>query len=206
MNPIAKLSTLFADFPGIGPRQAKRFVYFLLSRDPQYLEELSRIIAELKKSSELCTSCYRFYAKTHDTTSLCSICNSPERDRSILLIVEKDVDLENIERSALFAGTYFILGGRIPILEKKPLERIRGNELIDHIKKKIQKNELREIVLALSLTRDGEYTMEFVTSMLLPLCKQYALKLSTLGRGLSTGIELEYSDSETLKNALNHRI
>lgn len=206
MNPISKLSALFADFPGIGPRQAKRFVYFLLLRDPQYLDELSRVIAELKKSSTLCTSCYRFYAKTHDATSFCSICSSAERDRGTLLIVEKDVDLENIERSGLFTGTYFILGGRIPILEKKPMERIRGNELLDHVQKKLHKKELREIILALSLTRDGEYTMEFVTGILLPLCKQHGVKLSCLGRGLSTGIELEYSDSETLKNALIHRV
>ncbi|TSC62714.1 MAG: recombination protein RecR [Parcubacteria group bacterium Gr01-1014_48] len=206
MNPISKLSTLFADFPGIGPRQAKRFVYFLLSRDPHYLLELSRIIAELKKSSTLCASCFRFYAKTADPGFLCSICNSVDRDRSTLLIVEKDVDLENIERSGLFTGTYFILGGRVPILEKKPLERIRGNELLNHIQKKIQKKELREIILALSLTRDGEYTMEFITAMLQPITRLHNVKLSSLGRGLSTGIELEYSDSETLKNALNHRI
>ena len=74
------------------------------------------------------------------------------------------------------------------------------------MKKKIEKRELREIILALSLTREGEYTMEIITAMLLQLCKEHNIKLSTLGRGLSTGIELEYSDSETLKNALEHRV
>lgn len=206
MNPITKLATLLAELPGIGPRQSKRFVYFLLTRDAQYLDELSRVISELKRGSMLCTSCYRFFAKSFVDTSLCTICNSNERDRTMLLIVEKDVDLENIERSGLFSGTYFVLGGKIPILEKKPLERVRGNELLDHIQKKIERNELREIIFALSLTREGEYTMEIISKMLEPLSAKHNIKLSTLGRGLSTGIELEYSDSETLKNALNHRV
>ena len=206
MNPITHLASLFAEFPGIGPRQSKRFVYFLLTRNPQYLDELSRAIADLKKSSTLCASCCRFFAKQTTTAARCTICESPVRDHSTLLVVEKDVDLENIERSGLFSGTYFVLGGRIPILEKKPLERVRGNELLDHIQKKIERQELREIVLALSLTREGEYTMEILTNMLQPLCKERRIKLSTLGRGLSTGIELEYSDSETLKNALNRRV
>lgn len=206
MNPITKLASLFAELPGIGPRQSKRFVYFLLTRDAQYLDELSRIISELKGGSMLCSACYRFFARSFIDTSLCSICNSHDRDHSLLLIVEKDVDLENIERSGLFLGTYFVLGGKIPILEKKPLERVRGNELLHHIQKKIEKGELREIIFAFSLTREGEYTMEIISKMLEPLSIKYNIKLSTLGRGLSTGIELEYSDSETLKNALNHRV
>ena len=206
MNPITKLSALLGEFPGIGPRQSKRFVYFLLTKDAQYLNELARVISELKKTSTLCSSCYRFFSKTPAQSPFCAICISPDREKETLLIVEKDVDLENIEKSSLFKGTYFVLGGRVPILEKNPLERIRGTELLDHIQGKIQTGNLKEIILALSLTLDGEYTMEFITKLLLPLCSQYKVKLSSLGRGLSTGIELEYSDSETLKNALNHRV
>lgn len=205
MNPIAKLAELFEHFPGIGPRQSKRFVYFLLTRDPSYLNELSRLIGELKAKSTVCIACFRFFPSSSPAQNICALCADPNRDIGTLLVVEKDVDLENIERSGVFSGSYFVLGGRVSILEKNPFERIRCNELLRSIETKIAARTLKEIALALSLTREGEYTMELLIKTLSPLCAQNKIKLTALGRGLSTGIELEYSDAETLKNALHNR-
>lgn len=205
MNPIAKLAELFEQFPGIGPRQSKRFVYFLLTRDTRYLAELSRLIGDIKRESSLCVSCFRFFPSRNAEERTCALCADQNRDRSMLLVVEKDIDLDNIERSGTFSGSYFVLGGRISILEKAPFEKIRGNELRSRIEQDSATHTLKEVILALSLTREGEYTMELVAHMLRPLIIPHNITLSSLGRGLSTGIELEYSDTETLRNALKTR-
>jgi recombination protein RecR len=122
------------------------------------------------------------------------------------MVVEKDIDLDNIEKSGVYNGIYFVLGGTIQIFEKHPGELIRSKKLLEIVKKRAEKESLKEIILALSLTTDGENTMRYLSSLLEPIAKQYHLRISTLGRGLSTGIELEYSDVDTIKNALQNRI
>lgn len=200
MNTINKLTEIFSKFPGIGPRQAKRFVYFLLTRNGNSLEELSRLILELKKDVSVCESCRRFFPKTSDSI-ICGICSDNNRERSQLMIVERDADFENIEKSGAYSGKYFILGGKVPILEKNPEQRIRVSEL----KERIKDENLKEIVLALSVSPDGENTEKYVKEILSPVVEKNKIKISILGRGLSTGIELEYPDSETLKNAFKNR-
>ena len=200
MNSIDKLSEIFARFPGIGPRQAKRFVYFLLSRNGDYSGELVKAIQGLKKEIIQCSKCMRYYAKNGHDSKLCSICEDDARDNSMLMIVPRDIDFEAVERSGSYKGFYFVLGGVVPILEKEPEKRIRNNELGIRIKEGI-KNGLKEIVLAMNANLDGENTAEFIKQKYQGL----PLIFSILGRGLSTGAELEYADPETLKNAFLHR-
>jgi|SRR3989344_4032401 len=200
MNSIDKLSEIFARFPGIGPRQAKRFVYFLLSRNGDYPSELVRAIQSLKKEIIQCGECMRFFSKDGQVSKLCSICADKTRDNSMLMIVPRDIDLEAVERSGSYNGYYFILGGVVPILEKEPEKRIRIKELESRIKK--DKN-IKEIILAMNANLDGENTAEFIKQKLIQGETLYTI--STLGRGLSTGAELEYADPETLKNAFLHR-
>src|SRR3989344_5370335 len=115
MDSLHKLAEYFADFPGIGPRQAKRFVYYLLTRSATHLEDISRLIIEIKKSVKICPSCFRFF---HDgKTLLCPTCSNTHRNQQELMIVARDVDLESIEKSHVYHGLYFVLGGTIPILE-----------------------------------------------------------------------------------------
>ena len=200
MNSIEKLSEIFARFPGIGPRQAKRFVYFLLSRNGDYPSELTRAIQSLKKEIIQCGECMRFFVYPEHSRGarVCSICADEARDNSMLMIVPRDIDLEAVERSGSYNGHYFILGGVVPILEKEPEKRIRIKELESRIKK--DKN-IKEIILAMNANLDGENTAEFIKQKYQGL----PLIFSTLGRGLSTGAELEYADPETLKNAFLHR-
>jgi recombination protein RecR len=204
MDPLSRLTELFKQFPGIGPRQAKRFVYFLLTQNNFYRDNLTKLILDLKNSVAECATCHRFYIKDASKSSSCQICSDPHRDASQLLIVSRDVDFENIEKSRTYSGTYFILGGSVPILEKDPASKIRGDELLKLIEEK-SATGLQEIILALNLTPEGENTEQYLISYLKPLTDTKNIKISTLGRGLSTGLELEYSDSETIKNALRNR-
>jgi recombination protein RecR len=199
MNSIDKLTELFSHFPGIGPRQAKRFVYYLLSRNKSFSEDLIRAIDNIKKDISQCSECMRFFASTDGSRTLCSICSDTSRDNSLLMIVPRDIDLEAVERSGSYKGYYFVLGGSLPILEKEPAKRIRIHELQTKIKKDWDK--LKEIILAMNANSEGENTAHFIKDTF----RDEGLTFSTLGRGLSTGAELEYADPETLKNALLHR-
>ncbi len=204
MNTIQKLTEYFSEFPGIGPRQARRFVYYLLTRNPQYIQELTRLISDLRNSIRVCQSCFRFFQDNITDAKLCEICRNPSRDTSLLMIVSRDVDLDNIEKTRLFNGLYFVLGGSVPILEKNPENRIRSAELQKIVDDRTDK-DLKEIILAMNLTPEGENTGEYIEHFLKTLTNFHSIKISHLGKGISTGTELEYSDTETLKNALKNR-
>lgn len=207
MNTIDKLTEIFKKFPGIGPRQAKRFVYFLLTRNDNTLRELSEAILRLKGSVKMCQSCFRFYAVNGDKNlnNLCNICISSDRDSSLLMIIERDADLENIERNNVYKGLYFVLGGSIPVLDRDPYNKIRIRELLDIISERGSGGFIKEVILATGANPDGDNTAVFIKKELDSLKDKYAFKISVLGRGLSTGTELEYSDSDTLRSALENR-
>ena len=212
MNSIEKLAEIFSKFPGIGGRQSKRFVYFLLTRDKNFLEDLSANLLSLKKNIKVCHFCQRFFQSASASpqldgsesrgSNLCKICADSSRDSSTLMVVEKDADLENIESTGVYHGRYFILGGTVPILEENPESKVRSKELLGLLKKEIKENGLNEIILATSANPEGDSTHSYLMSILKSL---KGIKISTLGRGLSTGTELEYSDKETLKSALENR-
>jgi len=205
MNRIEKLSELFSKFPGIGPRQAKRFVYFLLTRDASFIKEFLTLVGDVKDAVATCSSCFRFFQVEAGNSALCSICRNKNRNRSELMIVSHDIDFENVEKSNAYEGLYFILGGTVPILEKDPSKRIRDRELLKTIEERSKKNSLKEVVLALSANPEGENTADYLQKLIAPFAKKYTFQISLLGRGLSTGTELEYSDAETIKNALANR-
>ena len=202
MDISEKLAEYFARFPGIGERQSKRFVYFLLSTSPQYVEELAKLITGLKKEIGQCTQCFRFFNIGLRTGTICDICSNPKTDTSLLMIVEKDSDLESIKKSKNYVGNYFVLGGLVPIVEKNTPSRIRLQELLEKIK---NNNNLKEIILAFSLSPQGDHTDMYIRGQLTTIALELGIKVSSLGRGLSTGTELEYSDNETIKNALKNR-
>ena len=204
MDSIDKLTEIFKSFPGIGPRQAKRFVYFLLTRNKNYIKEFTSLVNELPNEIQMCKDCFRYFTKGRQPALVCDICSSKNRDLNSLMIVARDIDLENIEKSHSFNGKYFVLGGTVPILDKNPETKVRLSELLAAIEVK-SKNNLKEIILGFSLNPESEYTADFIIQALTPLITKYNLKISHLGRGLSTGTELEYSDSDTIKNALKNR-
>lgn len=201
MNQIEKLTEYFKEFPGIGERQAKRFVYFLLHKNTNYIKDLGESILKIKDNISQCKSCFIFF--TGENKDLCENCSNSKTDPSTLLIVEKDADFENIKRSGNYSGFYFILGGLVPIVTKETPNFVRVEQLKKTIEKR--KGALKEVILALSMNPQGEHTDLYLREILLPLQKKYNFSIVSLGRGLSTGTELEYSDNETIKNALKNR-
>ncbi|MDO8624046.1 MAG: toprim domain-containing protein [bacterium] len=193
---IEELAQAFARLPGIGPRQAKRFVFYLLSALPSERNKLSESIAALGKDVRQCSLCMRYGS---EGSAVCKQCGDTARDDTLLMIVEKDQDLAAIERAGNYKGRYFVLGGVLTLTGKGA---IREKELIKTVEKRM-KNGLKEIVFALSATSEGEHTADRVRELLTPLRGE--VRLSTLGRGLATGSELEYSDAETLRAALVNR-
>lgn len=201
MNQIEILTQLFKEFPGIGERQARRFVYFLLHKNPRYIKELSDAISLLKNSIRQCPSCFLFFQSQNQT--MCENCRDTKTDHTSLLIIEKDADYESIRKSKIYNGMYFILGGLIPIVTKETPNFVRINELTKTIETRYKNEGLKEIIIALSLNPQGENTDTYIRELLNTY--EGKIKVSSLGRGLSTGSELEYADSETIKNALRNR-
>ena len=197
-HSIEKLSELFKHFPGIGARQAKRFVYFLLQSDKAYVDKLAKEILDIKKGVQNCKECFRYFENENGTQELCARCANPKIDKTLLLVVEKDSDLEAIERSHTYNGLFFVLGSLIPIAEKETLMRARINEL----REKIENRVPAEIIFAFSANPQGEHTDTYLREIFHSYAETHKTKMTTLGRGLSTGTELEYSDKDTIKNAL----
>jgi len=195
-DPIEELAEAFARLPGIGPRQARRFVFYLLSVPPAERTKLAERIATLGKEVRQCPECMRF---SNGAGLLCKYCADTARDDSLLMVVEKDQDLAALERAGTYKGRYFVLGGVLTLSGKGV---IREKELLKTIEKRL-KNSLKEIVLALSATSEGEHTSDHVQDLLKPYRER--VRVSALGRGLATGSELEYSDAETLRAALTNR-
>ncbi len=193
---VEDLSRLFERFPGIGPRQAKRFVYFLLSLPQSDRVKMAELLSALGADVKQCVECMRY---GNGGGPSCSYCADSSRDDSMLMILEKDQDLAAMERTGTYKGRYFVLGGVLTLSGKGV---IREKELVKAVAARL-KNGLKEIVLALSATSEGENTADRVRELLLPFRDQ--VKLTVLGRGLATGSELEYADKETLRGALQNR-
>jgi recombination protein RecR len=222
MTDKEKLAELFKKFPGIGPRQAKRMVYFLLSSSKDLAKDLSSLIGNIQNNISICKMCFRYFEKNNDKNSngLCSICRNPHRNEETLMIVSRDVDSDAIEKSGVYKGMYFVLGGTIPFLSKKPEENLRIKELFQILPIRIEQG-LKEIIFALSVTPEGENTTDILTSRIKEWIQKNGnnnkkenpdnnsfledISISKLGRGFSTGTEVEYSDKETLKNAISSR-
>ncbi|MEK7101636.1 MAG: toprim domain-containing protein [Patescibacteria group bacterium] len=197
MDHIDELAKVLARFPGIGPRQGKRFVFYLLAAPASERAELVRLITSLGKDVRQCPECMRYF--NGSSASICNYCSDKTRDDTQLILVEKDQDLAAVERAGTYKGRYFVLGGVLTLTGKGV---IREKELLKAIEKRV-KNNVKEIVLALSATSEGEHTADRVRELLMPYRDH--LKMSELGRGLATGSELEYSDPETLRAALTNR-
>jgi len=120
------------------------------------------------------------------------------------MVVERDTDIDATERSGTYDGLYFVLGGTIPLLDSPDEKKLRGGILKQSVESRIA-NGLQEIILAFSVNPDGENTARYVEMLLRGLTEAHALSVNQLGRGLSTGSELEYADPETLKSAFENR-
>mgnify|MGYP003385889550 FL=1 len=196
---IQELTDLIAELPGIGPRQARRVVQYLLRANPGYRAALAKSIANLATEVSVCTQCFRYDETVAD---LCRICADESRDRSIRMVVEKDVDVDGVEAAGIFHGRYFVLGSLMPLAkQRKSVVAPRIPELLHRIEKDAQ-DGLSEVILAFATTPEGDYTARELKNK---IAEQNSIAVTILGRGLSLGAEIEYADHETLRSALQGR-
>ncbi len=189
---IQKLIEQFSKFPTVGPRTAARFVFYLLKLPKEEISRLSESISSLQKKVKLCSFCFKPF---EGENNLCEICSDVSRDKTTLCVVEKETDLETIEKTRKYHGLYFILGGTVSKLTKEDIEKLRIKELQERI------GNVKEIIIATNPTTEGEATALYLERLLKPL----NVKTTRLGRGLPIGGELEYADEETLASALDNR-
>ena len=200
MSPsIQKLIEKFSKFPTIGPRTAARFVFYLMKLPKEEIEELIKSISELREKVKLCSFCFKPFEPSPGNPELCEICSNPNRDKSLLCVVEKETDLETIEKTKKYQGLYFILGGTVSKLKKTDIKNLRTEELLERAKKP----EIKEIIIAINPTPEGEATALYLERLLKNL--PAGRRITRLGRGLPVGGELEYADPETLSSALEGR-
>ena len=186
VNEISKL-------PGIGKRTALRLVLFLLRQPSDQSNDLSKAISEMRSNVNFCNNCHNIC-----DTDLCDICSNPNRDKSVICIVEDIRDVMAIENTSSYKGLYHILGGKI-----SPLDGIGPNELnITSLTDKIGKGGINEIIFALSSTMEGDTTNFYIYKLI----KQYNIITSTIARGISIGDDLEYTDEITLARSITNRI
>jgi len=196
VNPdyFQELKKLIEKFPGVGPRQASRFIWALLDFGQNEREKMANLISSLDHNLKRCGECFRA-----NQAKLCSFCRpNSSRDRSKIMILERDSDFLNIEKSKIYNGLYHVLGGAIDPLESSSN---LARERIKALYSRVEALKPKEIILALSPTKLGEFTINYIIKVLEPL----KIKTTRLGRGLATGTDLEYADETTLKQALDNR-
>src|SRR3989338_118976 len=186
MYPLAiqRLIDIFSKFPTVGPRTAARFVFYLQELPKEKIDELVKAIHELKEKIHPCAFCFTPFQQ-ENKDRLCPICSDPRRDKTALCIVERETDLEALEKTKKYKGLYFILGGTVAKLRKRDFAALR----------------FKELLVATNATGEGEATALYLQRTLAPL----KIKITRLARGLPLGGELEYADEETLSSALDNR-
>jgi recombination protein RecR len=203
---IQKLINHFSKFPTVGPRTAARFVFYLLSSPKEQTADLIESISNISKNVKFCNFCFKPF---ESEGNLCEICSNLQRNQKTLCILEKETDLDSIEKTKKYNGVYFILGGNVSLL-KKDTEKIKIQELLERIKDPssfglVQGLDFQEIIIATNPTTEGNATFLFLERKLKTLLEERKIKITKLGRGLPTGGELEYADEETLSEALERR-
>jgi recombination protein RecR len=182
----------FSKLPGVGKKTALRLVLHLLKQDMMQVEKFGKSIIDLRNSAVYCIQCHNI-----SDAQLCNVCSSANRDKSLLCVVEDMRDVIAIENTANYNGLYHVLGGII-----SPMDGIGPKDLnIDSLEKRINEGSVKEIILALPASMEGETTSFYVYRKL----NSEQLVVSIIARGLGVGDELEYADEVSLSRSLLHR-
>lgn len=188
-NAIEQFSTL----PGIGKRTAMRLALFLLKQEEEEVKRFGQAFIDLRSEIQYCEKCFNI-----SDDKICDICNNPHRDDSVLCVVEDIRDVMAIENTSQYRGKYHVLGGIISPMDGIGPADIKVEELV----KRLEKSEIKEVIMALSSTMEGDTTNFYIYKRV----KALNLKVSTIARGIAVGDELEYADELTLGRSLVNRI
>jgi len=183
----------FASLPGIGKKTALRLVLYLVNQDVEVSEQYADAIVKMRKHIKHCTKCHNIA-----DDAVCNICTNLQRDRSVICVVESIRDIMAIEDTGQYRGLYHVLGGVI-----SPIEGISPSDLnIDSLLTRVTADEVKEVIMAISPTIEGDTTIFYLSKRL----KVLDIKISTIARGVSFGGELEYADELTLARSIAARI
>lgn len=189
---IEQLITLMAKLPGLGPRSARRAVLTMIKKRRLMLEPLAQAMEAVSSTARECVECGNI-----GTADLCNICTNPKRDPTLLCIVEDVSDLWAMERAQVFSGRYHVLGGVL-----SALDGIGPDELkMPKLETRIAQGQIKEAILALGATVDGQTTAHYISDQLEPM----GVKITTLAQGVPVGGELDYLDDGTISAALRAR-
>jgi recombination protein RecR len=188
-NAVDQLSTL----PGVGKRSALRLALHLLKKDKEKVEKFGQSFIDLINNINYCKECF-----TISDFDLCQVCTNPNRDKGIICVVEDIRTMMAIENTLQYKGVYHVLGGLI-----SPLDGIAPDDLkIEELISKIDKDNISEVIFALSTTMEGDTTNYYLFKRL----KEKSIKISSIARGIAIGDELEYTDEVTLGTAISSRL
>jgi len=191
---IQNLINSFSNLPTVGPKTAERYVLYLLKKSKDDLKIFAQNIIDLKEKIKICYLC-----NSISETSPCDICKNSGRDKGIICIVRDTKDIISLELTKQFTGVYYVLGGLLNSIEGINPDQLNIIKLKDRISK--EKNNIKELIIALSPTLEGETTSLYLIKLFQPL----NLKITRLAKGLPMGSDLEYADEITLANALKYR-
>jgi recombination protein RecR len=202
-KPLEDLIEEFRKFPTIGPKSAQRMAFALLKRSPEQVEKFARILCDAKEHIKYCSKCFNL-----TNSVICEICEDPRRDPKQICVVESVKDLVALERTHEYRGLYHVLGGVISPLDGISADDLNLNQLTCRLKLELdglQADEAIEIVLAISLSTEGEATMLYLKRLISQLGDS-RIKLTRLAHGLPVGADLDYADETTLARALQARV
>jgi recombination protein RecR len=191
-EPVARLIEQLGYLPGIGPKSASRLTFFLLRSHGDLSRNLAEALLALKEQVGFCRRCYNI-----SVGELCPICSNPNRDGSKVCVVEQPLDIIAIERSNVYRGVYHVLHGHVAPLEGIYREDLRIDELIDRVRSEV----IEEVIIATNPNTEGEATAFLIHRDLVPM----GVRVTRPARGLPTGGDLEWADTETLGSALEGR-
>ncbi len=189
---IAALIEQFQKFPSVGPKSAQRMAFHLLRMPSADVENFARAIIEAKQNTHTCDVCFNLSAQ-----SPCDICASNQRDKSVICVISETKDLIAIEKTNEYKGLYHVLQGLISPIDGIGAEDIRIKELLN----RLTNEEVKEIILALSPSVEGEATSLYLTKLIKP----FGIKVSRIAFGLPIGADLEYADEMTIAKAIEGR-
>lgn len=192
-KPLAKLIEYFQKLPSIGPKSAQRMALYLLKMPPYEVENFAAAMVDARITIKYCEICFNM-----SSSNPCEICQNTNRAKEIVCVVAETKDLIAIERTNEFKGTYHVLGGLISPMDGIGPEEIRVKELLN----RVHQNDIKEVILALNPTVEGEATSLYLTKLLKP----FGTKVSRIAFGLPLGSELEYADELTLARAIEGRL
>jgi recombination protein RecR len=193
-EPIQDLINAFSRLPGIGPKTASRLTFYLLRAPEDASRDLALALQAIKTGTALCQICYNI---TTAGRTECEICASPERDESVLCVVEEPLDVLALERTSAFQGRYHVLHGVLSPIEGVGPDDLKIRELLE----RVRTSGVREVILATNPSMEGDATAMYVRQQLQPL----GPRVTRLARGLPVGGDLEYADPNTLQRALSGR-